>query len=107
MSREFGSYTSGYFHEQIDNCAVDCLKGRDPLTRLWGEFLQELYPVAYCIATSEAGDGGPHDSIITTIDKIETLKQKLQNIQGFIDPYKRVAEDAIRQMAEKNNKEKT
>lgn len=37
MNREFGSYSSGYFHEQINNAASDLKAGRDPLSRLWGE----------------------------------------------------------------------
>ena len=95
MSREFGSYVSGYFHDQIEVAADDCLSGSDELTRLWGDFLKEFSYIAYYISTSEAHDGEPHLPILATIEKMDILEKKLSGINSFIDPYKKVAEKAV------------
>ena len=96
MSREFGSYSSGYFHSQMQTAADDCKAGRDPLTQLWGEFLDEFAAVAYDIASSEACDSGPDAPIIETIQRMPSLKRKLNAIEMFVEPYKRVADEAVR-----------
>ncbi len=75
MSREFGSYETGYFHYQMSNATSDCLGGSDELTRLWGKFFAEFEPIAYAIASSEAGDSGPA-------------------IEAYVNTYERVAEHA-------------
>lgn len=102
MSREFGEYYSGgYFHDKISYAAEDCKEGRDQLTRLWGEFLEEFKDVAYQISNSEAADSGPDAPISETIMKMPALKRKLDAIEGFILPYQRVAQEAVRKALEK------
>lgn len=96
MSREFGTYNSGYFHDKIRDCANDCREGRDPLTKLWGEFLDEFYDVAYAISTSEACDSGPYDPILVNLNKLKTLQGKFDRIQLFLEDYKKVAYEAVR-----------
>ena len=96
MSREFGSYISGYFHQQIEQGAKDCLAGRDDITKLWGEFLEAFYPIAYAIASSEESDSGPDYPIIETMHQLPELKRKLDAIAEFIEPFSRVAEEAVR-----------
>lgn len=98
MSREFGSYMQGYFHQQIDWAAEDCKGGRDPLTKLWGEFLTEFSTIAYQIANSEACDSGPDAPIIATIENIGVLKRRLEEIEKYVQPYRRCMEQALRSM---------
>ena|ERR1019366_2997536 len=104
MSREFGSYESGYFHTQIETAAQDCLNGKDPLTKLYGEFLKEFSEIAYQISNSEAFDSGPEYPILATIERIGLLKSRLNDIEYFIEPYKRIAENAVRELASKEKK---
>jgi hypothetical protein len=96
MSREFGSYCNGYFHEQIRLGAEDCLAGRDDLTRLWGAFLNEFNDIAYAIASSEACDSGPEATVIATIEKMKALKAALSKIEDFTEPHRRCMEHALR-----------
>jgi hypothetical protein len=104
MSREFGSYTSGYFHEKIESCASDAKCGRDFLTRLWGRLLGELYHVAYAVSTSEACDSGPDYPIMESILRMPELKKSLDEIDQYLEPYRRVAENAVREAAKKEGK---
>lgn len=96
MSREFGSYNSGYFDHQMEIAGKDCREGRDPLTKLWGEFLAEFQHVAYAIATSEACDSGPDYPIMENIQRMEELKRRLGNIESFLRPYSDCIRTAIR-----------
>lgn len=104
MSGEFGNYLGGYFHNKIQSAAGDALGGHDPLTKLWGEFLKEFEDIAHSISYSEACDSGPDDTIWETIQRLPELKRRLANIEKFIEPYKRVSEEAVRAYAEKKKK---
>jgi hypothetical protein len=104
MSREFGSYSSGYFHQQIQTCAQDCAGSNDVLVQLWGEFLEEFYDVAYSISSSEACDSAPYDPIMKTIEKMDVLRTKLDKISIHVGPYRRVAEEAVRAHTDKKKK---
>jgi predicted MarR family transcription regulator len=96
MSREFGSYTSGYFDTQIEQAASDLMTGQYALTRAWAPFFEEFCSVAVAISSSEAGDSGPDYSILETIRHIDRLKVLLADIERHVEPYKRVAEAAVR-----------
>lgn len=100
MSREFGDTLGGFFHDKIRYAAEDCRTGRDPLTKLWGEFLMEFSEVAYAISTSEACDSGPDFPIFQTLQSLPNLERKLADIRSFVEPYKRVAEQAVRKAVE-------
>jgi len=97
MSREFGSYMSGYFHSQIDYAAEDLAEGRSELTRLWGKWFREFYPVAYAIANFEAADSGLYDPIMATIKALPALKKAMVAIEEYIEPFDDVIEMAIRE----------
>jgi hypothetical protein len=97
MSREFGSCMGGYFNSQMEQAASDLMSGRDALTRVWAPFFEEFCPIAYAIASSEAGDSGPDYSILETIRHIDRLKALLGDIEKHVEPYKRVAETAVRE----------
>ncbi len=106
MSREFGSDASGYFHQQMQNAADDCLDGRDKLTKLWGAFFKEFYDVAYAISTSEAGDSGPDFPILETIKKLPALKDKFNQIENYCSVFDDVAQKAIRDYLEQHKTKK-
>ena len=95
MSREFGSCAGGYFHTQINDAAGDCLGGNDELTRLWGKFLLEFYPVAYAIASSEAGNTGSDYPIIKCMEQWASIRDAIDEIDNYLDPYRRVANQAV------------
>lgn len=104
MSREFGSYMSGYFHSQIGYAVGDLAEGSHELTRLWGKWFEEFYPVAYAIASCEACDSGAYDPIMTTIQKLSALKQAMAAIKEYLRPFEDVIEVAIREKIEKDSK---
>ena len=88
MSRQFGSCQPGYFHSQIMTASEDCQEGNDELTRLWGDFLGAFYPIAYAIASSEAGDSGPDLPIKRTLEHLPKLRQCLDDIEQFAKGHK-------------------
>ena len=101
MSREFGSYSAGYFHYQMETAAEDCKSGNDELTRLWGEFFEEFKHIAYAIASSEAGDSGADFPIYETMRNLPSIKDKIAKIEEYIQPFEAVAKRAIRDKIEK------
>lgn len=96
MSREFGSYASGYLHTQIECAADDLAGGRDATTRVWADLIKAFHPVAYAICSSEACDSGEYDSIMRSIEQMPALKAALAKAEAHIDPYRRVMEEAVR-----------
>ena len=104
MSREFGSYENGYFHQQIQQGAKDCLEGNDELTRLWGKFLEEFYEVAYAISTSEAGDSGPYRPIIENLNRMTALQDRLDDIKSFLEIFDDVAKRAVSEYIDSQKK---
>ena len=106
MSREFGSYYQGYFHTQIDQAAKDCLGGSHQITRLWGEFLQEFESISYSISSAEACDSGEYDPVLESIRKIPALTKKLDAIQRYLDPFRDVIRESIKEKLEKESTNK-
>ncbi len=103
MSREFGDYQAGYFHQKLESCASDCCVGRDPLTKLWGGVLKSMGNIAWSISSSEACDSGPGDSIIQSIRDIDSIQKNLDAVKEFIRPYEQVAKEAVRLSAQKDH----
>lgn len=97
MSREFGSYASGYFHNKIDDCANDALNGDHEITRLWGRFLQELSSIAWNISSAEACDSGVYAPIYESMTRMPSIKAALKDIEEYLRPFEQVAMEAIRQ----------
>lgn len=96
MSGEFGSYNSGYFHDQMQYAAADLAGGRDALSREWARFFEEFAPIARAISWSEACDSGPYYPITETIARIPRLKELLRGIEQHVQVYKEVADEAVR-----------
>lgn len=100
MSGEFGSYTSGYFHTQMDVASGDVASGRLESTRVWADFLANFAKVAKAISWAEEYDSSEATSIRTMIEKMPALKADLEKIEGFLRPYQEVADAAVRKHIE-------
>lgn len=96
MSGEFGSCISGFLHEQIEYAADDCHESTQPMTRLLGDILRELAPIARGVAYHEACDSGPDAPLIAAIEKLPALRAAVNAMESHVYPYKRVAEKAVR-----------
>jgi hypothetical protein len=101
MSGEFGEFHSGgYFHDKVRAAAEDCLDGgrrdNNDLTRLWGEFLEIMVPLARDISWFEACDSGYDAPVLGTLGAVPKLRTKLDEIAQVVDRYKQVADAAVR-----------
>lgn len=96
MSREFGAYDGGYFHDRMRNAADDLAGGHDGISKAWARFFDEFQHVAYSIATSEAGDSAEYDPILETIRRLPSLQAALDGVKNYVQPFKDVAEQAVR-----------
>lgn len=105
MSREFGEYMGGYFHTKVRFAADDALNGSQEITRLWGSVLDSLAEVAYAIASAEANDSGPDYPIFESLAQLPRIRNGLQEIESYLEPFRRVAEEAVRRsLTEQANK---
>ena len=98
MSREFGQYNNGYFHDNIRR-AVEDLKdeAREGFHKEFIPLLEELYEIAYVISSVEAGDSGLYRSINETIERLPAMKKNLAKLEEYLEPYSEVAREAVRQ----------
>ena len=85
MSREFGEYIGGYFHDKI-NHAMDDLKDSShvELHKKLIPFFESLYKVSYQISTVEAGDSGKHASVAALKEQIPVMISELEKLQKEI-----------------------
>jgi hypothetical protein len=88
-----------HFALLMEGVAADCLNGRDELTRLWGAFFLEFTNVARAIGYSES-DGGMEYPIREMIRSRDALRSRFCEIESYIEPYARVAEEAVREAIE-------
>jgi hypothetical protein len=102
MSREFGSYTTGYFHTQIETAAGDCESGRCEITRQWGKLLRAFTPIAYAIATAEASGSSADYPILKSIERLDAVKSAIRDIENYLSPFKDVAVAAIREHSQED-----
>ena len=101
MSREFGDYIGGYFHEKIHGALEDLhVESKNEFHRKFIPLLKELYEVAYAISSVEACDSGQYRSILETINRLPAMRKALNEIDEAIRPYQDVIEEAIRQKTE-------
>jgi hypothetical protein len=96
MSREFGEFMSGYFHDKINYAAEDAANGRLEITRKWGEFLEMFYDIAYAISSAEACDSDEYDPIMVSIAKIPALQREISLISDYLRTYERVMQEAVK-----------
>ncbi len=100
MSREFGTYGGGYFHDRMNDAAGDLAGGNDGISKAWAKFFDEFRHVAYSIATSEAGDSAEYDPILETIRRMPALQKALDDVANYVQPFKDVSEHAVRNALE-------
>ena len=96
MSGEFGSYTGGYVHDQIDYAADDCQASDEPMTRLLGDILRALHPIARGVCWHEAADSGPEAPVMAAMEALPAVRAAVRAMEKHVEPYRRVAERAIR-----------
>lgn len=95
MSREFGSYCSGYLHTQIAQAADDCRQGSNEITKLYAPVFDRLYKIIYSICNLEACDSGAYDPIMKSIEELPKLREELDKIDEYLQPYKDVMREAV------------
>ena len=86
MSREFGEYIGGYFHDKI-NHAMDDLKecSHVELHKKLIPFFESLYKVAYQISNVEAGDSREDASREALKKQIPVMVAQLEKLQKEIN----------------------
>ena len=98
MSREFGENGNGFFHDKIRNALEDL--EHEAVTGFHKEFIplfESLYEIAYAISSVEAGDSLLNRSISTTMEELPKIKKFIADMEETLHPYKKVAEDAVRE----------
>ena len=102
MSREFGEYNGGgYFHHKIGGALNDLIDDAQyDLHKQFIPFFRELYEIAYAISSVEASDSSLSRTITEMINRLPKLKEEITILERSIQPYKDVAEDAIRKMTD-------
>ena len=85
MSREFGEYIGGYFHDKI-NYAMEDLKDSShvELHKKLIPFFESLYKVSYQISNVEAGDSGEYASVAALKEQIPVMISELEKLQKEI-----------------------
>lgn len=81
MSREFGSYCTGYLWSQIQTAESDCAEGQYPLTRAFACVFKALDPMTYGLCTAEAGDGGEASFAAAVLQHIPNLRAQIDHIE--------------------------
>lgn len=105
MSREFGDHCGGYFHDKIYSCLEDLKhEAGEDFHKKFVPLFQELYEVAYAIASVEAGDSCIDRSIFQSMESIPKMKKVLEDIENELRPYRRVAETAVRKALDEQTK---
>lgn len=95
MSGEFGEYSPGYFWAKMEQAAADLHCGSDALTREWAPFFEEFQHIAKAISWSEASDSSPAWAIQETINRLPDLRESLEKVQRFVNPYIQVSQLAV------------
>jgi hypothetical protein len=86
MSREFGEYIGGYFHDKIGHATDDLIDSSHiVLHKMLIPFFESLYKVAYQISNVEAGDSGEYASINALKEQIPVMIAELEKIQKEIN----------------------
>ena len=103
MSRSFGVWgASGFFHQKILNAADDLKDGAEAeISKQYIPLLEELYEIAYTISAVEDGDSGEYAAILESMRRIPRLKEILTDIEIYLEPFRGVAEKAVRDHIEK------
>lgn len=85
MSREFGEYVGGYFHDKIESATQDLEDAHYSLHKKLIPVLESLYEIAYAISSVEAGDSGEERSIEAFKKHIPYMVLQLEGIDRQIN----------------------
>lgn len=96
MSREFGDYDGGFFHNKVANAAGDARGGHHPLTLAWGKVLEAMQDVAWSISSVEAGDSSPSDLQIVSVKALRLVRDALYGVDALTRETIDVQRDAVR-----------
>lgn len=100
MSGEFGEDGCGFFHDKVRRAAEDCEGNPHELTRLYGDLLRTMEPVARGISWYQACDSGPDRPLIDLIEALPEMERAFKALRDHAEPYRSVAEDAVRKAVE-------
>lgn len=81
MSREFGSYCTGYLWSQIQTAEGDCTGGQYPLTRAFACVFSALDPMTYALCSAEAGDSGEAGFAASVLRGLPNLRAQIDHIE--------------------------
>jgi hypothetical protein len=96
MSREFGENQGTFFHEKLRACMEDLQwESNDEFHKKFIPLFEILYQIGWDISSVEAGDSCKDRSIISVIDNLSHIKKWVEMMEGELEPYKRVMEEAI------------
>ena len=88
MSREFGDYIGGYFHDKIYHATDDLRHADFELHKKLVPFFESLYEVAYQISNVEASDSGEYASIEALKKQIPVMITELERLKTEIEERK-------------------
>lgn len=81
MSREFGSYCTGYLWSQIQTAESDCTGGQYPLTRAFACVFSAIDPMTYALCSAEAGDSGEAGFASSVLRGLPNLRAQIDHIE--------------------------
>lgn len=98
MSREFGEYGGGgYFHDKLRNALEDLQhEAREDFHKKFIPLFEQLYELAYAIASVEAGDSCIDRSIFQTMESMPHMRKWMEEMNKELEVYRRVAQEAVR-----------
>lgn len=103
MSREFGQYCAGYFHDNLRRATEDLKEeAREDFHKQFIPLFEELYEIAYAISSVEACDSSIDRSVFETIERMPAIKKSIQKLEDYLYPFSEVARTAVRNALEKN-----
>lgn len=86
MSREFGEYVGGYFHDKIKSAKKDLELANFGLHRKLVPVFESLYNIAHVISSVEAGNSGEYDSREALIVNIPVMLKQLEDLNKKLNP---------------------
>ena len=85
MSREFGEYVGGYFHDKIRSAKEDLELAHFELHRKLVPILESIYDIAYAVSSVEAGDSGEYASKEALRKNIPILLLQLESLNKKVN----------------------
>lgn len=101
MSREFGSFHGGYFHQKIYEAAEDLRnEAREEFHKEFIDVLGDFYNIAYAISSVEACDASSERSVSEAIIWVPRMIERLKTIDNKLEVYRRLQNEAVKKYME-------